>query len=137
MADDISHTAFVQRAYDDTYALLVAMRDYVSGPSSADSTELDPSDRLRLTHELSRVTRQLTDVMAWLMVQKAVAAGEISEEEGTHAPAAQLDLMAEDEDDDDEDMEGLGRLPLTARSLIDRSRRITALVRQLNSNLAA
>ncbi|MBT5051502.1 MAG: DUF1465 family protein [Rhodospirillaceae bacterium] len=135
MADDISHTAFVQRAYDDTYSLLVAMRDYVSGPSSADSAELDPSDRLRLTHELSRVTRQLTDVMAWLMVQKAVEAGEISEEDGADAPAGQLDLLAEDEDD--EDMEGLGRLPLTARSLIDRSRRITALVRQLNSNLAA
>lgn len=135
MADDLSHTAFVQRAYDDTYALLVAMRDYVSGPSSEDSAELDPSDRLRLTHELSRVTRQLTNVMAWLMVQKAVAAGEISTEDGADAPAAQLDLQAEGEDD--EDVDGLGRLPLTARSLIDRSRRITALVRQLDSGMAA
>jgi regulator of CtrA degradation len=134
MADDISHTAFVQRAYDDTYSLLVAMRDYVSGPSTADSAELEPNDRLRLTHELSRVTRQLTDVMAWLMVQKAVAAGEISVQDGAAAPAAQLDLP---DDDDDDDFEGLGRLPLTARSLIDRSRRITALVRQLNNNIAA
>lgn len=135
MPDDISHTAFIQRAYDDTYSLLVAMRDYVSGPSSEDAATLDPNDRLRLTHELSRVTRQLTDVMAWLMVQKAVAAGEISAEDGAAAPAAQLELSAEDEDDDD--MEGLGRLPLTARSLIDRSRRITALVRQLDAGMAA
>ena len=134
MADDISHTAFIQRAYDDTYSLLVAMRDYVSGPSSEDAATLDPNDRLRLTHELSRVTRQLTDVMAWLMVQKAVAAGEISAEDGADAPAAQLELTAEDEDDD---MESLGRLPLTARSLIDRSRRITALVRQLDAGMAA
>lgn len=134
MADDLSHTAFVQRAYDDTYALLVAMRDYVSGPSTEDAAALDPNDRLRLTHELSRVTRQLTDVMAWLMVQKAVAAGEISAQDGADAPAAQLELPASD---DDEDMEGLGRLPLTARSLIDRARRITALVRQLNGSMAA
>lgn len=134
MADDLSHTAFVQRAYDDTYALLVAMRDYVSGPSTDDAAALDPNDRLRLTHELSRVTRQLTDVMAWLMLQKAVAAGEISATDGAAAPAAQLDLPA---DENDEDMEGLGRLPLTARSLIDRARRITALVRQLNGGMAA
>ncbi len=134
MADDISHTAFVQRAYDDTYALLVAVRDYVSGPSAVDAAELDPNDRLRLTHELSRVTRQLTDVMAWLMVQKAIAAGEISVEDGAEAPAAKLDLPADAEDDD---TEGLSRLPLTLRSLIDRSRRITALVRQLDGTMAA
>src|SRR5690606_31632555 len=75
MADNVSHAAFVQRAWDDTYALLISMRNYVSGPSTVDARMLDPEDRLRLTSELSRVTRLLTEVMAWLMVQKAVALG--------------------------------------------------------------
>ena len=134
MADNLSHTAFVQRAYDDTYALLVSMRDYVSGPSSTDSQVLEPTDRLRLTHELSRVTRMLTEVMAWLMVHKAVAAGELSESEAASAPAARLEFTINEENDD---LEGLGRLPLTARSLIDRARRIAALVRQLDDSLTA
>ena len=134
MANDISHTAFVQRAYDDTYALLLSMRDYVSGCSSTDARALDPTDRLRLTRELSRITRLLTEVMAWLMVQKAVAAGEISEIEAANAPAARLAFLMEDGDGD---LEGLGRLPLPVRSLIDRARRIAALVRQLDDSIAA
>jgi len=128
MAEHSSHLAFVERAYDDTYALLVAMRDYVAGPSSDDAQTLEPGDRLILTHQLSRVTRLLTNVMAWLMVQKAVAAGELTSEEGASEPAAELDFLG----DADEDLEELGRLPLAARSLIDRARRIAALVRQLD-----
>ena len=131
---DISHSAFVQRAYDDTYALLLAMRDYVSGQSSEDAQQLEPKDRLRLSLELSRVTRQITEVMAWLMVQKAIGAGEITADEGAQQAAGQLTLA---DDDNDGDMEELGRLPLSARSLIDRARRIAALVRQLQSGLAA
>ena len=131
---DLSHSAFVQRAYDDTYALLLAMRDYVSGPSSADANQLEPADRMRLSLELSRVTRQITEVMAWLMVQKAIGAGEITADEGAQQAAGQLTLADEEIDID---MEELGRLPLPARSLIDRARRIVALVRQLQNGLAA
>jgi len=54
------------------------MRDYVSGQSSKDANQLEPNDRLRLSLELSRVTRQITEIMAWLMIQKAFAAGEIT-----------------------------------------------------------
>ncbi len=132
--EDLSHSAFVQRAYDDTYALLLAMRDYVSGPSSVDASQLEPHDRMRLSLELSRVTRQITEIMAWLMVQKAIAAREITADEGARQAAGRLTLA---DDDNDTDMEELGRLPLTARSLIDRARRIAALVRQLQGGRAA
>ena len=131
---DLSHSAFVQRAYDDTYALLLAMRDYVSGPSSADANQLEPADRMRLSLELSRVTRQITEIMAWLMIQRAIASGEITTEEAAQQSAGQLTLA---EEGDGTDMEELGRLPLPARSLIDRARRIAALVRQLQDGMAA
>lgn len=132
--EDLSHSAFVQRAYDDTYALLIAMRDYVSGQSSEDATRLEPRDRMRLSLELSRVTRQITEIMAWLMVQKAVGAGEITAEEGAQQAAGQLSLAESDSETESED---LSRLPLPARGLIDRARRITALVRQLQDRMAA
>jgi regulator of CtrA degradation len=131
---DLSHSAFVQRAYDDTYALLVAMRDYVSGPSKDDADRLEPHDRMRLSLELSRVTRQLTEIMAWLMVQRAIAAGEITADEGSRQAAGQLSI---DDADFDASRKELGRLPLAARSLIDRARRIAALVRQLQEGVTA
>jgi regulator of CtrA degradation len=131
---DLSHGAFIQKAYDDTYALLIAMRDYVSGQSSKDADGLEAPDRMRLSLELSRVTRQITEVMAWLMVQKAIAAGEITADEGAQQPAGQLNLPDEDSDDDRDE---LARLPLPARSLIDRARRIAALVRQLQNGMPA
>jgi regulator of CtrA degradation len=110
------------------------MRDYVSGQSSDDANQLEPADRVRLSLELSRVTRQITVIMAWLMVQKAIAAGEITADEGSQQAAGQLTLA---DDTDDSSSKELGRLPLPARSLIDRARRITALVRQLQGGEAA
>lgn len=138
---DLSHSAFVQRAYDDTYALLLAMRDYLSGQSSEDSDQLEPNERMRLSLELSRVTRQITEIMAWLMVQKAVAAGEITADEGARQAAGQLTLADDDDTEYDAEnnteMEELDKLPLAARGLIDRARRIAALVRQLQDGMAA
>jgi regulator of CtrA degradation len=110
------------------------MRDYVSGQSSDDADQLEPADRVRLSLELSRVTRQITEIMAWLMVQKAIGAGEITADEGARQAAGQLTL---NDDSGEAESEELGRLPLPARSLIDRARRITALVRQLQGSVAA
>lgn len=130
MTDTHPLDPFVERTYHDTYDLLVALRDYVSDDLPKEAKELETTDQLRLTEELSRLTRRLTDVMAWLMIQKAVAAGEITREEGRDAPAAQLEAL--DDSDYDDDPKALGRLPLSARGLIGRARQITTLVRQLD-----
>ncbi len=83
MTDAAALAAFIDKAYQEASDLLVEARDYVAGrPSEPAEQVLAPADRLRLTQALSRVTRRLTEVMAWLLVQKAVAAGEI-----TAAPA--------------------------------------------------
>ena len=76
------------------------------------------------------MTRDLTDAMAWLMLQKAIEAGELSQKDANAEPAGNLGDKT-DEPDVVEDAEGLMRLPITVRSLIDRSRRTCALVRQL------
>lgn len=132
MSGSDSHGAFLEKAYGDTYDLLVAVRDYVSAQAPEDSRALDPNLRLQLTYELSRITRRLTDVMAWLMIRKAVAAGEIDENEAaaqSTPPSAfeQGEPMAGD----------LAALPLAARGLIDRTRRLDAEVRQLEHSFQA
>jgi len=129
MDSNTSHAAFVERAYRDTFDLLVDVRDYLADGSGADSEALPPEDRMQLTYELTRVTRKLTNVMAWLMLQKAVIAGEMTPEQAATDPAATMDIGADDGKPDDP--AALARLPLAARGLFDRSRRLTAHVTAL------
>lgn len=131
MTDSASHTAFVERAYDEARELLIQTRDYIAGPSAAESRALEPEDRLRLTLELARLTRRLTEATAWLMLQKGVAAGEITRAAAEKAEAAQIEPDAEPE----ADAAALARLPLTVRALIDRSRRLHVHVTALHRSL--
>ena len=132
---DASHDAFVEQAYDDACTLLVAVRDYLSGPADADGRALAPAARMRLTYELSRITRRLTEATAWLMLQKAVAAGELGRDEAARAAAGRLAL--ETEADEIAEDGTLAELPLAARGLIDRTRRLWARVCQIESSLGA
>ena len=132
MTGSDSHAAFLEKAYRDAYDLLVAVRDYVAGAAGEDGRALDPKPRLQLTWELSRITRRLTDVMAWLMIRKAVAAGEIGEDEAARRATPPSAF------EDGTPVEGdAAALPLAARGLIDRLRRLDADVRQLERSFNA
>jgi regulator of CtrA degradation len=127
-----SHDAFLEKAYRETYDLLVDVRDYVAGGPAAEGEEIAAQQKLQLTYELSRITGRLTDVMAWLMIRKAVAAGEIGEEEA----AAQSTAPSAFEDPPEVETDPAA-LPLAARGLIDRMRRLEADVRRLEVSFEA
>lgn len=130
MTDAAALAAFIDKAYQEASDLLVEARDYVAGLASDPAEQaLAPADRLRLTAELSRVTRRLTEAMAWLLVQKAVAAGEISSAEAAETEAAALPEGGLGDVDPTQD---LGNLPFAARGLVDRSRRLYAEVTRLD-----
>lgn len=135
MTDAAALAAFIDKAYQEASDLLVEARDYVAGRLSESAVQaLASADRLRLTAELSRVTRRLTEVMAWLLVQKAVAAGEITAAAAAGTEAAALPAGGLGEVDPTQD---IGNLPLAARGLIDRSRRLYAEVARLDSGRRA
>ena len=135
MTDAAALAAFIDKAYQEACDLLIEARDYVAGRSSESAAHaLAQADRLWLTAELSRVTRRLTEVMAWLLVQKAVAAGEITAAEAAETEAAALPAGGLGEVDPTQD---IGNLPLAARGLIDRSRRLYAEVARLDSGRRA
>ena len=69
--------------------------------------------------------------MAWLLIQKAVHAGEITEQDASEQEAVKLDII-EDGGDAPTD---LARLPWVARGLIDRSRRLYAHIESLKAGL--
>ena len=74
-------TAFFSKTYDEALALTVEARDYLDQLSAAEARELGPATGLEYCRESSRLTTQLTQVMAWLMAQRAVHSGEMTLEE--------------------------------------------------------
>ena len=77
----IGPTAYFHRTYDETMGLLIEARNYAIYHDSIDSRILSPQTRLQVSYESLRVTSRLTQVMAWLLAQKAVHAGELTLEQ--------------------------------------------------------
>lgn len=71
-------TAFFSKTFDETVALLEESRTYVSYQAPIELRALTGLDRLRASRDMSRATTRLAEIMAWLLVQKAVHAGELS-----------------------------------------------------------
>jgi regulator of CtrA degradation len=73
--------AFFDRMFDETVALLHEARDYALERERAGYAKVHPALQLLVACETLRVTARLTQIMAWLLVQKAVHAGEMTREE--------------------------------------------------------
>ena len=84
----------------------------------------DPSLRIALSCESLRMSTRLMHVVAWLLMQRAVRAGEVSAESAT-APHNRLGPSP------DCDMALVDQLPLPARRLIEASLRLHDRVRQI------
>lgn len=118
-------------AYDEALTLMEEARDYMRGAEPWDRSYLTPNNGLRVSCEALRVTSRLTQVMAWLMVQRAVQQGELglqeALEEHNRLSGAEVCL--------DERYSGEVCLPTRLRSLLNRSlslyQRVSRLERQI------
>lgn len=124
----MSETAYFHRIYDETMTLLLEEREYVVAREMIDHQKLPPQLRLQASFESMRVTSRLTQVMAWLLAQKAVIAGEISEQSLAGEFALGGDVVCFGVADD----ETTAALPRVLRGLLDRSLALYARVSRLN-----
>ena len=83
MSDRGESIAFLDSTFEEALDLAREARDYLARLEPADRAKLAPEARLVTSCEAMRLTARLTQVMAWLMVQKAVAAGEMTRIEAT------------------------------------------------------
>jgi regulator of CtrA degradation len=122
-------TAFFSKTYDETMSLLVEVRDYVAHDPKRDREDLAPSIGALLCCEALRVTARLTQVMAWLLAQKAIHAGELSPAQlvAQNGPLAEIEICMADEAGEE-----IGFLPQYFRDLLDRSRRLYLRVARLD-----
>jgi regulator of CtrA degradation len=119
---------FFSRTFDETLGLLTAARDYFSYAYPAAERGLAPAERMRLSCESMRITARLSQVMAWLLAQRAAFAGEISRAE---AASDKFSLGAPDICllDTDRTLNGL---PERLRDLLGKSRQLYVRVARLD-----
>lgn len=120
--------AFFRGTYDEAFDLLVEARNYVEHAVPALKYSSEPPDPVSVTKETMRLTSRLTQVMAWLLAQRAVHEGEIDERdfiEDRYRLEGQAVCLkrAIDEMED---------LPRGLRDLMDRSYRLYTRVQRLD-----
>lgn len=122
---------YFRRTYDETMNLMVEARNYLTFVDRRERECAGALVGLRMSCEAMRVTSRLTQVMAWLMMQRAVHEGEVEVEdaltEGNRLAGGNVcldDTFSRDEN-----------LPGGLRSLLDRSFRLYVRVVRLEEQM--
>lgn len=91
----------IDSLYVEAMVLADEARAYFDADGRDDRLNLDPIVRVGFACESLKVTTRLMQAIAWLMTQRAIAAGEIDREQGASperrlgdAPASDADLLA-------------------------------------------
>ncbi len=126
-------STFLNGTYDETMALLIEARNYISFHEAIDQRKLPPHARLQVSYECMRVTSRLTQVMAWLLAQKAVHAGELTLEQvaGEDYALSGGDICSDPSGPENED------LPSGLRGLLERSHKLYMRVERLDGLVRA
>ena len=77
----VESLAFINSKIDEAHRLLGATHDYIKWQAPKDMNTIDPHFTFLLSSEAMRVTVRLTQIIAWLMLQKAVLEEELSRED--------------------------------------------------------
>jgi len=78
VSESAESIAFLDGTYEEVLKLTREARDYLAVQESADLAKLPPEARLIASCETMRLTSRLAQVMVWLLVQKAVHAGDMA-----------------------------------------------------------
>ncbi|NIA70527.1 DUF1465 family protein [Pelagibius litoralis] len=122
--------AFFDSTFEEALALTREAREYLTNRDPGERKEMSPGDRMAMSCETMRLTSRLTQIMAWLMVQKAVHAGEMTREEA-RAPEFRLSGKAVCEETSPP-VEGVTLQP-RLNELLDRSHRLYERVARLDA----
>ncbi|MEM7653315.1 MAG: DUF1465 family protein [Pseudomonadota bacterium] len=130
---DASETGAVSydfRLYEETLALLEEARDLVISERHSEKPASAIGDRLTNSCESLRLTARLTQVMAWVLTQRAVFEGEVSEKK-SFSPENRLggwDVCSCTQ------FESHSSVPKHLRSLLRRSLQLYIRVKHLETN---
>lgn len=122
---------FLDKSYDEAMELVHAVAAYLDGEGKTARDGLDEALRPVFTSESLRLTTRLMQVVAWLMVHRAVAAGELTPDEAL-TPARRLsgrDICLAPP------LAGAERLPPQLKAHLDQSRQLYERIARLEERL--
>lgn len=121
-------TVLIMRTYDETLSLMVEARNYLAYKEPRERPMLGAQTRVMACGEAFRVTSRLTQVMAWLMMQRALCDGEIglAEAYADDHRLSEETVCLDDSGGRDE------RLPKGLRSLLVRSHQLYCRIARLD-----
>lgn len=114
----------VNGLYTEAMLLADEARGYFEHQGREDRGTLDPLARVTLSCESLKVTTRLMHVLAWLLTERAIELGQMSDEEAMASARRLGDAAASD-------AESMAGLPRAAIALIDASQDLYARVRRL------
>jgi regulator of CtrA degradation len=119
------------QVFQEGMALVEETADYLDGPGRQEARRLDRAAALAYAAESMRLTTRLMQMASWLLLQKAVSSGELSEEA---AREEQTRITIEEAGAPDPEMlemlpEGLRTLIARTQSLHERIARLDEMIR--------
>ncbi len=123
--------AYFDTTFEEAMLLTREARDYLVYQEKIDLAKLSAVGRMAASCETMRITARMTQVIAWLLVQKAVHAGDITREEAAE-PRYRLSGQAVCDD-----VEPLAADPLPERlvELLERSHDLYQRIARLDAML--
>jgi regulator of CtrA degradation len=125
-------TTFFSKTYDEALALLYEARAQVGAGDGSRYVGAPPVVQLIYTRESMRLTARLTQIITWLLIQKAVHAGELDRAEAArpeHRLGAWRLCTTHDE-------AAIATLPPALQGLMERSYRLYVRVARLDDMVA-
>lgn len=124
----VNSLSLIDTRIEGAHDLLHATHEYVKWQAPLDVERMNSEQVLKVSTEALRVTVRLTQIIAWLMLQKAVLEGELSQKEFLSSDCRVLrgKHCRESASENDED------LPLRLRQLLKESRELYLRVVRLD-----
>jgi regulator of CtrA degradation len=122
-----NHANFMDASMDKAKKLMQAIHHYIKWKAPLEVEHMSQENRFKVSCEAMRVAVRVTEVMGWLMLQKAILAGEISREELLSEKCHFL----KEENCLDHSSEADLELPRRLRELLKESRELYARIMRL------
>ncbi|MCM8730138.1 DUF1465 family protein [Hephaestia sp. GCM10023244] len=128
--DSRIHRKLIDSLYVEAMLLADEARAYFDEGGRSDREALDPLARVAFSCESLKVTTRLMHIIAWLLTQRAVAAGELPPCDALH-PSRRLGTAPVSDD------EALATMPAAARQLVTASAELYRRVARLDAAQSA
>ena len=124
---------FLESTYEEAYDLLIETREYIEKRVPEVRRHASQAYKMVISVETMRLTTRLTQVMAWLLTQKAVFLEELTPQQAAkHAYRLAGQKICLDRGRVDYEI-----LPIQLRKLLERSHSLYVRIHRLDQQLAA